>query len=141
MSELDEIMEGKHEIKHLHIEGDTIAFETELNNHTWNLTPRDIEIIIYCLQQENKQLKEQLEYLRSNEYLNQVKWERNFNEKLVKDLQGKIDILIEDNSQLEEIRIKAIEYNKEVLTWITNEPITDEIAYKNLEILGDKANE
>lgn len=39
------------------------------------------------LYEENKQLKEQLEYLRSNEYLNQVKWERNFNEELVKDLQ------------------------------------------------------
>ena len=38
---------------------------------------------IMQLQQENKQLKEQLEYLRSNEYLNQEKWERNFNEELV----------------------------------------------------------
>ena len=56
MSELDEIMEGIHEIKHLYIEGDTLAFETEMNNHTWNLTPRDIEIIIYCLQNENKKL-------------------------------------------------------------------------------------
>ena len=67
MSELDEIMDGKHEIKHLHIEGDTIAFETELNNHTWNLTPRDIEIIIYCLQKELQQketiIKEVREYI------------------------------------------------------------------------------
>ena len=43
------------------------------------------------------------------------------------DLQSKID--------------KAIEYNKEVLTWTTNEPITDEIAYKNLEILRDKGED
>ena len=50
----------------------------------------DIEEITK-LQQENKQLKEQLEYLRSNEYLNQVKWGRNFNEELVKDLQQRID--------------------------------------------------
>ena len=72
MSELDEIMEGKHEIKHLHIEGDTIAFETELNSHTWNLSPRDIEIIIYCLQKENNKQKEVLdkikEYIKEDMY-------------------------------------------------------------------------
>ena len=34
------------------------------------------------LQQENKSLTEQLEYLRSGEYLNQVKWERDLNENL-----------------------------------------------------------
>ena len=34
------------------------------------------------LQQENESLKEQLEYLRSGEYLNQVKWERDLNENL-----------------------------------------------------------
>ena len=70
MSELDEIMEGKHEIKHLHIEGDTIVFETELNNYTWNLTPRDIEIIIYCLQNQLQQkeniIKEVREYANTD---------------------------------------------------------------------------
>lgn len=64
MSELDEIMEGKHKIKHLHIEGDTIAFETELDSHTWNLSPRDIEIIIYCLQKENNKQKEVLDKIK-----------------------------------------------------------------------------
>lgn len=64
MSELDEIMEGKHEIKHLHIEGDTIAFETELDSHIWNLSPRDIEIIIYCLQKENNKQKEVLDKIK-----------------------------------------------------------------------------
>lgn len=78
MSELDEIMEGKHEIKHLHIEEDTIAFETELDNHTWNLTPRDIEIIIYCLQRELQQketiIKEVREYIKqSGQYLEDIK--------------------------------------------------------------------
>ena len=48
-------------------------------------------------------------------------------EKTINDLQSKID--------------KAIKYNKEVLTWTTNEPITDEIAYKNLEILEDKGKD
>ena len=58
---------------------------------------RDEYLIDYItnLQEENKKLKEQLEYLRSNEYLNQVKWERNFNEDLVKELQQRIDKLIE----------------------------------------------
>jgi len=47
------------------------------------------------LQEENKQLKEQLEYLRKNQYLNQVKWERNINEYLVKELELRIDKAIE----------------------------------------------
>jgi hypothetical protein len=64
MSELDEIMEGKHKIKHLHIEGDTIAFNTELDNYNWNLTPRDIEIIIYCLQNELDKYKEVLDKIK-----------------------------------------------------------------------------
>lgn len=34
-----------------------------------------------------------------------------------------------------EIINKAIEYNKKVLTWTTNEEITDEIANENLSIL------
>lgn len=38
--------------------------------------------LITNLQQENKSLTEQLEYLRSGEYLNQVKWERDLNENL-----------------------------------------------------------
>lgn len=33
---------------------------------------------------------------------------------------------------------KAIEYNKKVLTWTTNEEITDLIAYHNLNILNDE---
>ena len=44
---------------------------------------------------EIARLKEQLEYLKNNEYLNQVKWERKFNEELVKYLQQKIDKAIE----------------------------------------------
>ena len=73
------------------------------------------------LQQENKQLKEQLEYLRSNEYLNQVKWERNFNEELVKDLQQRID--------------KAINYIKKDYYTIDMGDIVKEDL---LKILGDK---
>ena len=79
MSELDEIMEGIHEIKHLYIEGDTLAFETEMNNHTWNLTPRDIEIIIYCLQNENKKLNNIIKEVREFAKLRKEMYERQEN--------------------------------------------------------------
>lgn len=42
------------------------------------------------LQEENESLKQQNEYLRNDEYLKQVKWERDFNENLVKDLKDEI---------------------------------------------------
>ena len=35
------------------------------------------------LQEENKELKKQVEYLMSDEYLNQVKWERDFLENIL----------------------------------------------------------
>lgn len=68
MKELDEIMEGKHKINHLQIDGDTLAFNTELDNYTWNLSPRDIEIIIYCLQNEKDKYKIVLDKIK--EYIN-----------------------------------------------------------------------
>ena len=66
-------------------------------NYSEMLFNRDERLIdkIKQLEEENKQLKEQLEYLRSNEYLNQVKWERNFNEDLVKELQQRINEALE----------------------------------------------
>lgn len=84
------------------------------------------------LQQENKQLKEQLEYLRSNEYLNQVKCERTFNEELVKDLQQRIDKAIEyiKNHNLDFKR--GTTTRLEALTMQEKELLT---------ILGDKENE
>ena len=86
---------------------------------------------INSLQQKNKQLKEQIEYLRSNEYLNQVKWERNFNEELVKELQQRIDKAIEyikTHSEMTDLQICGIE---------------NVLAFRGslkelLEILGDK---
>lgn len=63
MSELNEIMNGTHEIKNLHIEEDTLAFNTELDNYNWNLSPRDIEMIIWCLQQK---IDKAIEYIKSN---------------------------------------------------------------------------
>lgn len=94
---------------------------------------KDIEMLNKKLDAQDKiineqvleiaRLKEQLEYLRSNEYLNQVKWERNFNEELVKDLQQKID--------------KAIEYIEQ-LPFNDLTPLEVKVIYK---ILGEKEND
>lgn len=61
MNELEEIMNGKHEIKHLKIDNDTLTFNTELNNYDWNLTPRDIEMIIYTLQEDKNNLQSKID--------------------------------------------------------------------------------
>lgn len=63
MSELDEIMNGKQEMRGFRIEGDTIGFDTQ-KHANWNLSPRDIENIIYTLQQELDQYKNNWEELK-----------------------------------------------------------------------------
>ena len=63
MNELDEIMNGKQEMRGFRIEGDTIGFDT-LKRANWNLSPRDIENIIYTLQQELDQYKNNWEELK-----------------------------------------------------------------------------
>lgn len=51
------------------------------------------------LQQENQQLKEQVDYLKSGEYLNQVKWERdmleNVNQQLGEELKQRDEVIEE----------------------------------------------
>ena len=75
MNELEEIMNGKHEIKHLKIDNDTLSFNTELDNYDWNLTPRDIEMIIYTLQKDKNNLQSKIdkaiEFVESMEYCGQ----------------------------------------------------------------------
>ena len=65
-------------------------------------------------------------------------------DKKIKQLKEKIDILLEDNNQLEEIRIKAIECIK-ICGININTPDEDIVIRKVLknilEILGDKENE
>ena len=73
-------------------------------------------------QQENQQLKEQLEYLRSGEYFNQLKFERNMLENIVQNMEVSkedkefIDMthrnteLLEENQALKDRINKAIEY-------------------------------
>ena len=70
MNELEEIMNGKHEIKHLKIDNDTLTFNTELNNYDWNLTPRDIEMIIYTLQEDKNNLQSKID--KANELLDEL---------------------------------------------------------------------
>lgn len=54
-----------------------------------------------------------------------------------KQLKEKIDILLEDNNQLEEIRIKAIEYIEQ-LPFNDLTPLEVKVIYK---ILGEKEND
>ena len=51
------------------------------------------------------------------------------------------DKLRKENKELQDRIDKAIEYNKKVLTWTTNEEITDEIANENINILKGGENE
>lgn len=79
-------------------------------------------IALDYLQQENKQLKKQLEYLRSGEYLNQLKFERNMLEDIVQNMEVSkedkefIDMthrnteLLEENQELKDRINKAFEY-------------------------------
>ena len=76
------------------------------------------------LQQENTQLKKQLEYLRSGEYLNQLKFERNLLEDIVQnsevskedkefiDMTHRNTELLEENQQLKSVIKEIREYIK-----------------------------
>lgn len=80
---------------------------------------------------------EQIEYMKNaSDHVDWLGGGRGYGKthQLIDEMQNKINDL---QSKID----KAIKYNKEVLTWTTNEPITDEIAYKNLEILEDKGKD
>lgn len=80
---------------------------------------KNIKYHFQRLQQENAQLKKQLEYLRSGEYLNQLKFERNLLEDIVQnsevskedkefiDMTHRNTELLEENQQLKSV-IKEI---------------------------------
>lgn len=71
------------------------------------------------LQQENQQLKKQLEYLRNGEYLNQLKFERNMLEDLVQNMEVSkedkefIDMTRRNTELLEENQQLKKAYDKE----------------------------
>lgn len=77
---------------------------------------------IELLEKENKELKKQLEYLRSGEYLNQLKFERNLLENIVQngevskedkefiDMTHRNTELVEENTQLKSVLKEMREY-------------------------------
>lgn len=67
MNELEKIMNGKQEMRGFRIEGDTIGFDT-LKSANWNLTPRDIETIIYTLQEDKNNLQSKID--KAIEFIN-----------------------------------------------------------------------
>lgn len=67
-----------------------------LEDSNWNFQLQ----LIRDLQQENEQLKSQLEYLRSGEYYNQLRFERDFNEQYVEDLTKENKLLLDDRKTL-----------------------------------------
>lgn len=89
----------------------------EMNCLGYN-SPKEILRIVKKLQQENKQLKEQLDYIRSGEYYNQLRFERDMLQDLVEkgeipkedkefiDCTHRNTELLEKNKQLKE------KYNK-----------------------------
>lgn len=96
------------------------------------------------LQKENEQLKRQLEYLRSGEYLNQLKYERNLLESIVQDYEIPkedkefIDMTHRNTELLEQIN-KAIKYIKETNFWgLYDDTPMQEVLYGEelLKILG-----
>lgn len=88
------------------------------------------------LEKENQQLKKQLEYLRSGEYLNQLKFERNMLEDIVQNMEVSkedkefIDMthrnteLLEENQELKYRITNAIERLEALITfWKKYNPI------------------
>lgn len=106
----------------IHTRKDKIKYQC-LNNSTLIDIILDKEDELYSANQvinelldvhkENDKLKRQLEYLRSGEYLNQVKWERDYNEKLVEDYSTKLRHIEQYFDDLDDIDYKTIKYEVE----------------------------
>ena len=74
---------------------------------------------LHKLQQENQELKKQLEYLRSGEYINQLKFERN----MLEDLLNKGEVSKEDKEFIDMTHrnTELLEQQKEFIEWLENE--------------------
>lgn len=68
------------------------------------------------LQQENQELKKQLEYLRSGEYINQLKFERN----MLEDVVNKGEVSKEDKEFIDMTHrnTELLEQQKEFIEWL-----------------------
>lgn len=71
---------------------------------------------MYLLEQENQELKKQLEYLRSGEYLNQLKLERN----MLEDVVNKGEVSKEDKEFIDMTHrnTELLEQQKEFIEWL-----------------------
>ena len=98
------------------------------------------------LEKENADLKKQLEYLRSGEYLNQLKFERNMLENIVQNMEVSkedkefIDMthrnteLLEENQKLKDRITNAIERLEALITfWKKYNPIDNTMQVEQFE--------
>lgn len=108
-----------------------ILWELIPHENKYFITEKDLLDYITNLQQENERLEKQLEYLRTDEYLNQVKWERNFNETMNKELKSRIE--------------KAVEYLKGNACYTESNIFVDDLCCDEcmelLNILNGESNE
>lgn len=100
------------------------------------------------LQQENQKLKKQLEYLRSGEYLNQLKFERN----MLEDLLNKGEVSKEDKEFIDMTHrnTELLEQQKEFIEWLESMLVSEldvftevkicDVLSKYKEIIGKDIN-
>lgn len=97
------------------------------------------------LQQENKQLKEQLDYLRNGEYLNQLKFERNMlqdivdNGELSKEDKEFIDMTHRNTELLEQLKERD-EVIEEAIEYVNKHTIDMSVYGDKTDLMFEKAN-
>ncbi len=79
------------------------------------------------LEKENQELKKQLEYLRSGEYLNQLKFERN----MLEDVVNKGEVSKEDKEFIDMTHrnTELLEQQKEFIEWLEQNIENEEYCY------------
>ena len=100
------------------------------------------------LQQENQELKKQLEYLRSGEYINQLKFERN----MLEDVVNKGEVSKEDKEFIDMTHrnTELLEQQKEFIEWLESMLVSEldvftevkicDVLSKYKEIIGKDIN-
>lgn len=84
-----------------------------------NFPHKEIAKNIKIILEENQELKKQLEYLRSGEYLNQLKFERNMLQDVVDDM----EVAPEDKAFIDctHRNTELLAQQKEFIQWLENE--------------------
>ena len=97
-----------------------------------NNSPRRILNIVKNLQQENQELKKQLEYLRSGEYLNQLKFERN----MLEDVVNKGEVSKEDKEFIDMTHrnTELLEQQKEFIEWLESMLVSELDVFTEVKI-------